>query len=205
MDAEIQERVRRIYAAIGAVEERDPRELKAQVISTDKIHGMFQDFRSGLNDDELLNHAHTLIYNIANLRDHLRRWAVRNGKNASDVDNVADISIDLQIIRDLANTDRHGYPPRDKGFSGSAPRLVAINRVMRLETQAKKGSWISMTIGADGIPLFGGDGSAKAVTTGDVVDSDSKRIGDFYEIANKSLKAWEELLVNFGLSSATTH
>ncbi len=75
MDDTISVRISRIYAAVGAAEEHDPNKLKATVIQTDEVRGVLQDFRGALTDDELSNQAHTVIHNIANLRDHLRRWA----------------------------------------------------------------------------------------------------------------------------------
>ena len=74
---------------------------------------------------------------------------------------------------------------------------------MSLRTQAKKGSVIAMTIGCDGVPKFIGDGTAKAVVTGDVIDNDNNRIGDLYNIVNKAVAAWENLLAEFGLISPT--
>jgi hypothetical protein len=199
MDDAIRQRISRIYAAIGAIEEADPHKLKATVIQTEKIKAVFQDFRGGFSDDELSNQAHTVIHNIANLRDHLRRWAAQNGQDKAKVDQTIDNCLDLQIVQDLSNNDKHGYPPRDGGRSGKGPQLVEINRVMRLQTQAKKGSMIAMTIGAGGVPKFIGDGSAKAVVTGEVIDTAKNRIGDLYEIANKAVEAWERLLADFGL------
>ena len=46
----------------------------------------------------------------------------------------------------------------------------------------------------DGTPKFFGDGNAKAVITGDVVNKDGNRIGDLYEIGTKAVRAWETLL-----------
>src|SRR5438552_493937 len=120
MNEDIAERVRRVYAAIGAIEERDPTKLKATVIQNEKITAVHQDFRGGQSDDQLVNFAHMLIHNIANLRDHLRRWAAHNGKEKDAIDRAADASPDLQIIRDLSNNDKHGYPPRDGGYSGKS-------------------------------------------------------------------------------------
>jgi hypothetical protein len=193
------QRISRIYAAIGAIEEADPHKLNATVIQTGNVKAVFQDFRGGFSDDELSNQAHSVIHNIANLRDHLRRWAGQNGRDKAKVDQTIDNSLDLQIVQDLSNNDKHGYPPRDGGRSGKCPQLIEINRVMRLQIQAKKGSMIAMTIGAGGVPKFIGDGSAKAVVTGEVVDNAKNRIGDLYEIANKAVEAWERLLVDFGL------
>ncbi len=70
---------------------------------------------------------------------------------------------------------------------------------MRLQTQARKGSAIAMTIGPGGVPKFIGDGTAKAVVTGNVVDKDNHRIGDLYDIATKAVEAWEQVLRDFGL------
>jgi len=202
MDDAILQRISRIYAAIGAIEEDDPNKLKATVIQTDKIKAVLQDFRGGFSDDELSNQAHSVIHNIANLGDHMRRWASHHGQDKNKVDQTVDNCLELQLIKDLSNNDKHGYPPRDGGHSGKCPQLVEINRVMRLQTQAKKGSMVGMTLGAGGVPKFIGDGTAKAVVTGDVVDNDNNRIGDLYEIANKAVKAWENLLVDFGLIAA---
>ena len=197
MNTELLQRIRRIYTSIRAVEETDPNKLKAAMITTDEITAVFQDFRGGLTDAELSNLAHTLIHNIANLRDHLRKWAVQNRKDREKVNEAFTQSLELKIIQDLSDNDKHGYPPRDGGLSGKCPRLVEVNRVMQLKTQAKKGSTIGMTLGAGGVPKVFGDGTAKAIITGDVVDNKNNRIGDLHKIATKAVEAWEELLADF--------
>lgn len=201
MDDAIRQRISRIYAAIGSIEEADPRKLKATVIQTEKVYGVFQDFRGGLSADELYNQAHAVIHNIANLRDNLRRWAANNGHDKDKVDTAVNNSFELQVIQDLSNNDKHGYPPRDGGHSKQSPQLIDVNRVMRLQTQAKKGSMVAMTLGPGGIPKFHGDGTAKAVVTGEVVDNGNGRIGDLYEIAIKAVDAWERLLAEFGIAA----
>lgn len=202
MDDAILQRISRMYAAIGSIEEDDPTKMKATVIQTEKIKAVFQDFRGGFSDDDLFNQAHSVIYNVANLRNHLPRWASHHDQDKNKVAQAFDDCLELQLVVDLSNNDRHGYPPRNRGCSGKCPRLIEINRVMRLQTQAKKGSMIGMTIGAGGVPKFFGDGTAKAVVTGDVVDNDGNRIGDLYGIVSKAVEAWESLLVDFGLLTA---
>jgi len=204
MDDSICQRISRIYAAIGAIEQADPHMLKATVIQTNKIRAVFQDFRGGFSDEELSNQAHTVIHNIANLRDHLARWAAQNGQDKTKVDQTIDSCLDLQIVQDLSNNDKHGYPPRDGGRSGKSPQIIEINRVLCLQTQAKQGSMIGMTIGPGGVPEFIGDGSAKAVVTGEVVDNAKNRIGDLYQIVNKAVEGWERLLADFGLITVSS-
>jgi hypothetical protein len=199
MADEIQERIHRIYAAIGAIEESNSENLRAEVFQCDNAVLVFQGFRGGQSDSALMNQATILIYNIANLDAHLKPWADKNGLDKAEVTQVFDGCRELKIIKDLSNNDRHPYPPRNGGHSGLSPKLVEINRVMRLQTQAKAGSWCAMQLGADGRPIFSGDGTHKAVVTGHVVDENNTLIGDLYEIAMTATKAWEKFVIEHGL------
>jgi len=201
MDDELLQRLGRIYAAIGTAEEMDPSKLKATVILTDTRIEVFQDFRGDVTDEEMTNHAHSIIHNIANLRDHLRRWADRNGREKKRVDETIEQSFELQIIRDLSNNDKHGYPPRNDGCSGKRPKLVEIRRIMQLKLKPQGRSTIGMTLAANGEPRFFGNGTAKAVITGEVVDKDGHRVGDLHKMTIKAIKAWEQLIDEFGLGS----
>jgi len=202
MDHAIYQRLNRIHAAIGTAEECDPEKYRATVIQNEKFVAISQDFRGGLSEDEIANQAHSVIDNIAKLRDHLRRWAVNNSQDKTKVDRAIESCFELKVIQDLSNNDKHGYPPRDGGYSNRSPQLTEIDRVMRLQTQARKGSSIAMFLGADSVPRFFGDGTAKAIVTGNVVDNSNNPIGDLHEIANRAIEAWERLLVDFGFTTA---
>ena len=204
MDDELGGRISRIYGAIDAVEEEDLGKLKGQVIETTTFFGVSNDFRGGLSDEEISNRAHSLIHNIANLQDHLKRWARQNFNNASKVDEGFNQSIALQIIKDLSNNDKHGYPTRDSddGHSGKRPRLIELNRILRLSTKPEKGSSIGMTLNRDGTPRILGSGPSMAIITGTIVDKDDNRIGDLHEFAIESVATWESLWDELSSSGA---
>jgi hypothetical protein len=136
---------------------------------------------------------------ISQLSDHLCRWAAKNGKEPSRVMAAFAASRHLQIIQDLANNDKHGYPPRDGGRSGLLPRVTGIGRVMQLKPQAKAGSAVAMVMGRGGEPVILGDGSACAVVTGEVIDKKGKPVGDLFDIEEQAVQAWEQLLREFGV------
>jgi hypothetical protein len=196
MNTELLHRIRRIYSSIGAAEETDMNNLKPIVITMDEIKAVFQNFRGNLTNAELSNRVHMLIHNIANLHNHLRKWAVQNGMSKEKIDEVFAKSLELRIIKDLSDNDKHGYPPRNGGYSKKYPQLVNINRVMQLKTQAKKNSTIGMTLGTSGAPKSLGDGTAKAIITGDIVDNKNKHIGDLHVIVTKAIEVWEQLLAS---------
>ena len=196
---DLESRLKRIYASIGSAEETDMAKLKAEIVRDGKRIAIHQDFTGGLSVEELDNFAHSLIHNIANLNDNLKRWAGKNGKDKSRVDVVFKSSPALQIIQDLSNNDKHGYPPRDGGKSGKLPKIGKITRTLQLSTKPQKGSFVAMTLGPGGIPRISGSGEARAVISADIFDRDGNIIGDFRQIALEAIMAWERLLVEFGV------
>ena len=201
MDEELINRIGRIYAAINATEEADLTKLKAPIAkTTEKYMVLYQDFRGGRTNEELSNFACSVIHNIANLGDHLKKWAVRNGQDKGKIGEAVNRSLALQIVTDLSNNDKHGYPPRDGGRSDRSPRLVRINQVLRVRPKPEPGSSVTVTLSADGTPQKSGSGSAKAVIVGDVVDKDSNKIDDLDKIAGEAVQAWEQLLSEFNVT-----
>ncbi len=65
------------------------------------MHTMFCDFRDGRKDAELENDVHTVIANIAGLKDHLRHWCKAQGIDQNKVHDAIRASRPLQIIFDL--------------------------------------------------------------------------------------------------------
>ena len=66
-------RLRRIHAAIGEAVETEISKFPATVAQNERMIFMFQDFRGGLSEEQLVNLAVSLIHNVFNLRDHLKK------------------------------------------------------------------------------------------------------------------------------------
>ncbi|HEY3319938.1 MAG TPA: hypothetical protein VGP72_05695 [Planctomycetota bacterium] len=194
---EIQNRLRRIYASIGVAMECDMRKFPPKIVQNEHVICVSQDFRGGMSDADVENAAYTIIHNVANLRDHLRKWAKANSKEQAKVYAAIDASPALKVIEDLSNIDKHGYGSRNDS-SGMGPKLVDIRRELRLQTQAKKDSFVALTIGLTG-PRVTGDGLAVVRISADVVDKNGARLGDLLQIEQDALDAWEKLLREFGI------
>jgi hypothetical protein len=198
-NTDLTHRIRRIYAAIDAVEERDLSKLVAKLINSGQVIGFYQNFSGGLRDEDLANIAHSLIHNIANLQDHLRRWAAHNGRDKTKVDDAFKNSPVLQVIKDLSNNDKHGYLPRGGGHSGNAPQIVKIRRQLQMTTKAEKGASVTVTLDPRGVPQVSGLGTAKAIITADIMDRNGNLIGDLYEVALQAIQSWEQVAKDFGV------
>jgi hypothetical protein len=198
MAHDLHHRIGRIYAAIGVGEEMDMSKLKPHILESDRFFAVFQDFSGGLTAEQMENLAYSLIHNIANVGDHAPRWAKRNGKSAGSINETVDASFAIRVMIDLSNNDKHGYPPRGRGYSSRSPRLVNVRRVLRLTTGNEKGSSVAMTLNPDGTPRILGSGSAKAVLTGEVLDDTGTTIGDLDDLASKAVEDWEDALRQLG-------
>ena len=200
MTGDLRERVRRIYAALGETVEEDVSTLKPKVIRHETSTEVFQNFRGGLTQEQIVNVAHTAIHNIANLGDHLRQWAKRNSLDPRRVDKTIADSLDLKVIIDLSNVDKHGYPPRDRGLSGKALRLVDVDRVMRISSgpEPHSGAFVLMT--PTPLPHVHGSGSVDVVVTGRVIDDSDNLVGELQDFMNNAVAAWEALLQEFALN-----
>jgi len=170
VDEALQNRIRRIYAAIGDTAEIDISKFRPQFGRSGECVFVFQDFRGSLSDEQISNIAHSAIHNLANLSDHLRRWATLSGHDPKKIDQTVQKSFELQVIIDLSNSDKHGYPPRDGGRSGRAPKLSEVNRVMKLSTGTQPHSSASLTLTPKPVTRLVGSGSATVVVTGTIVD-----------------------------------
>jgi len=196
----LRNKIRRIYAALDACEERDMSKLPARVIESPGRITLKQDFSGGASPEELENDAHTLIHNIANIEDVLLMWAKKNGHERTTVLGFRRGSEHLQVLKDLSNADKHGWPPWNDGHSGLAPRLTGVHREMILRTQPKGGSTICITQSSNGSLMPLGDGEGLVVTTADIIDRDGRQIGSLHEFCVAAIEVWESALAHFGIS-----
>jgi hypothetical protein len=197
MEEGIDGRLRRIYAAIRELVEEDLSQFAPQCRGRPGAESILQDFRGGLTDEQLSNIAHSAIHNIANLRDHLRRWAGQHGRDPARVDAVVRQSLELQVIIDLSNTDKHGYPPRDGGCSGRAPRLEKLDRGLVIAPR-QRGVPVEISFTDQGLLLPPEAVPGKVVVFGRVVDGNGAKIGEFQDLLERAIRVWESLLSELG-------
>ena len=135
----------------------------------------------------------------AHFRDHLRRWARAEHKDLGEIDSAVNASMELRIIFDLADVDKHGGSRRDGGYSKLDPRIENLDRALRLQTRPVVGSEVSLTFGRGGTPVVGGDGSGSVVITGTVVDGRGNAVGDLRDILVVAIGVWERVLDSLGV------
>jgi hypothetical protein len=195
MSEGIDERIRRLYTAIGETVEDD---LSKFIPVTDPARRYFQlDFRGDMTPEEMTNTAHAAVAQVAGLRDHLRKWAKHAKHDVGDVDAVVDASPALKLLIDVWNAEKHGYPPSGRTLSGKAPRLGAVDRALAIGPGVP-GAAVELTPSPVGLDVHG-PATMRVTLIGPVVDADGTRLGELSRLLEEGLKAWEVFLQKVGL------
>jgi hypothetical protein len=191
-------KIERLRAAIHVAEERDVTRVKVKVTEASDRIEMHHDFRAGLSDPQIQNLAWQIVRSIADLKDHIRAWAVANKKAKEDVDRALHGSQELAIIMDLANYDKHGGHDRQGGqWSGTWPELKNVRRGLRITTAAAPGAMAGIQLLPNGdIQTFG---DTAITVLGEIEIQDGRKL-DFGYVQQRAIETWEDLLRRFGLT-----
>jgi hypothetical protein len=190
-------KIERLRASIGAAEDRDLSRVKATVTQTPSLISVRHDFSGGLTQAQIDNMAWGVIRAIADLKDHLNGWAAANGhpRNAGDV--AVQSCIELALVVDLANFDKHGAHDRNGGQSSLFPELRNLRRGLRITTTAVPGAVAGMQLLPTGEIRTVGD--AAVTILGDVCLRDGRQIEIGY-VQQRAIEAWEKAFGQFGLA-----
>jgi len=206
LSPELEERFRRVYAAVGEIYSREPDEY----VRVDEIPAApgFQvariRFDGGRSQAQLKNDAIHAVAALANLRDHLRRLARERGRDPDEVDTTIKSSLDLKVLMDLYNAEKHGSETRGPGrWSGLRPRLGEVTKALRFAGGATPPSFsITMIPGQRTYSNPQVQGDAASVIVADVIDENGNKIGggDLVSMVEAGLTAYEQMLATWGVS-----
>lgn len=168
-DFELQTRIQRLYAALSSLTEQPA--SRTLVNQTDEGIPVFRlELPPGnCTHFEMMNFVQTAIGLLAHFPEHLKRAIRANRRDPSFIDPYIDGSVELRVLIDLANTEKHGPNKRDKGRSGFDPQLGRVKPMLQL-TVSSVGSSASIS-SSSGLKAVG-DGEAARTIDGDILDKD---------------------------------
>ena len=185
-------RLKRIYASINQKNKYGLEVLAGMHNETIKEpDGGFQVIFSFGNDIDTLNQIQNVISNLANLKDILKDCMEEQGKDKQIIENEIDKSIALQLILDLSNQEKHGYPLEKIRRSKKDPLIKNIRTA------------ISPSDKPDNVRYSGPGGSAAynvmISIRADIVDSTDQHLFTLDELLNQAIKDWENIIKIFGI------
>jgi len=155
------------------------------------------EYHIGKHDQEtLINRIAIILYNIASLKDHTKNHIKNIGGSPQIVEDEINNSLHLQVLIDIVNQEKHGYPLRSRR-SLKDPLIKKITESYQVTTsgsnQGKGSSLIFMT--QQGFKHVG-DGKEQMVIVADITDGNGNFLFSLDELVETSFSQMEKLILN---------
>ena len=198
---DIELRLKRIYASIDRRFDSDiDRHVDISITDVNGSSNKFLEinFCKQNQGPSALNDIMTIIDNIAKLKDHLKNIMKSGNLNPDIVEKEIDGSLELSIIIDLANKDKHGDPLTKSNRSKRSPRIENLRSGLRVNG---RGIYKTPAITLDG-RITGQsekEGDCRVVLSADIVDEQGNVLTNLDLLIDSAMKKWEELIEKHGL------
>ena len=196
-------RVKRAYKTINERYENDINSaLKVNLNQKGKIFSV----TFGNHDDaELHNIVFNQISAIASFKDHLKNYLKKNNKDPQIIEDAINNNLELQLIVDLWNQDKHGSPLSRPSRSNKNPKIKGLKQGLTIKDISKgKGTITFSPISLDR-PDSMKNMTAEVDNTivkviGDVVDEKENKLMTLDEMIDRSLTIWEKIIRDNGIA-----
>ncbi len=145
-------------------------------------------------DDEskILNQVNSVISNLANLKDCLKKKIKEGGNDPRVIEEEINNSPHLQVILDLSNQEKHGYPLTITRRSEKDPLITNIGRALSPSNKP------------DNIRHERSDGTVMlnmmVRITADITDSEGNTLYQLDDLVESALSVWEQIIIKYNLA-----
>ena len=191
---DVQTRLEMIYASIGEQFTYGQAALETthtEVKSEGKERSISISFFNPDDKPKVLNQINSIISNLANLKDCLKRKIKQQGEDPKVIEDEINDSPYLQVILDLSNQVKHGYPLTMTRRSGKDPLIKNVGRTL------------SPSDKPDNIRHERNDGSAMmnmmVKITADITDPQGNLLYRLDDLVEGALSAWEQTVEKYNI------
>lgn len=187
----IQSRLEKIYSSIG--EQFYYGHTALETTHTEITNNSIRvSFFSPNDKPKVLNQINSIIANLANIKDCLKQKLIQRDDNPDFIENEIDNSLYLQLILDLSNQEKHGYPLKKTRRSEKDPLIKNVGRSL------------SPSDKPDNIRYEKSDGSAimnlMTKITADITDSQGNILYQLNDLIENALSAWEQIIKKYNIT-----
>ncbi|MCH7903983.1 MAG: hypothetical protein IH944_05375 [Armatimonadetes bacterium] len=190
----IEERLERLYSAIDERADVDlQKHVRVKLVGTPGK----EPFEAKISFDGVEDRAGksrviiSINENLANLKDNLKN---RLGARRELVEEFIDTNVALQLLIDLANANKHGYPLTRTERSGRSPRLENIG----CSCVVPPGETFGINLKSGQVI---GSEKCRIEITADVVDKAGEPICKWSSLINDAIEGWETFMRQHNISS----
>jgi len=146
----------------------------------------------GNNDDEeIINKIFLILHNLASLKDHLKNCLKSKGQNQNIVEDEINKSLHLQVLIDLVNQEKHGYPLTKSNRSGKNPLIRMPREMLNISSSSEPNSVAGITLNQDG--TYNLDGESKIKISAIISDENKNTLFKLDELVETCYEKFKSL------------
>ena len=192
---DITNRLNRTLTSLNARFDNDIRKnTKVELIETDGGIGTRTTFGDS-DENTNLNAIMIILHNLANIKDNLIKTLITKGKTEKQakkiVEDEINSSLHLQVLIDLVNQEKHGYPLTKFIRSNKNPLIKNPAQSLSLG-DGREGSVTEINIAQDGHLIIHGD-PPKIILTADIYDDNNVLLFNLNALVDTCYSKWELL------------
>jgi hypothetical protein len=189
---DVNSRLQRVYSSFGKKYEQTPSTAHTQSVTTKHDDGTLE-IRTTFHSkslDERLNIINTILYNIANLKDAFKAEFSVRGLDNGIVESELSSILEINVLLDLVNQEKHGYPLTKYKHSKLDPKLANIKEGLAFNALGLRTGGRVKEQQNGNLEM---DGDVGLEILCDVVDLDDKVLFSLDSMINASIRFFEEL------------
>ena len=215
---DIESRLKRIYVSIGLVSIQDHAELVSFSEKENRLGSSSVIVHLGPRDED---DKWTLIENVitalGRLKDNLKNRMTSLGHDKQLVEDEIDNNLVLQLVTDLDNAFKHGYPIR-KSRSKKVPKLTNLTSSIRVYGNSSSEKTIEQVLSdhqngtvtsgfsitfdiKNGTQSYKAADNTRLIIDADVVDESMNYIIELNDMIEDSILKWEIFITKYKLKN----
>jgi hypothetical protein len=184
---DLSKRIDRLYISIGELSTPDYH--KSIKWATGTLDISFGSTDNTADETKILN----VISAMADLKDNLKKRMVIKGLNESLVDTEINNNLPLQLITDLDNQQKHGYPLTKFRRSKRDPLIQNVKSFLAMKLGQASDAGFSLDLVNQNVNMVG-DTQGKTQIEADITDSSGNSICTLDEMVYDSMRLWETFI-----------
>ena len=150
------------------------------------------------NIPTLENKIFLILHNLSSIKDHLKNCLAKKGISPKIVETEIDNSLHLQVLIDLVNQEKHGYPLTKTNRSGKNPIIKDISQALTFRKNQKDGSSSSFSFSFDSDCAISSDDNSTIAIVADIFDDKNNKLFDLDELVETCYSKFENIAIENG-------
>lgn len=147
------------------------------------------------NDDEetIINKIFIILYNLSSLKDHLKNFLKNKNINPQIIEDEINNTFHLQVLTDIVNQEKHGYPLKKSNRSNKNPIIKHAMQMLNLTSNSELGSNAGLSFNENGLNIVG---DSKMELTAMIFDDKNNFLFTFDELVNVCFEKFQNIAKN---------